>query len=1285
MIWGNISDTSNGSASFVLFQEVAGGTTYLDRFRVDHSGNVYVGGQLCFGSYGSANCSDTWGVSSLPIGSINQTLRYNGTGWEASNILINNNTNIGINTNSPVYRLDVNGQMRLQPSTQPTANRGVIYFDSTTNKFRCSEDGTSFVDCISSGGSLPGGSVNQTLRYNGTTWVASNLLYNNNTNIGIGTTAPGQKLDVAGSIKLSEDIYTVDNKSIRVDAARGTNFYIGNYADGSGFGYNTTYKTNLSVEGDIAGDRLCIEADCRDSWPSGLSGAGTANYVAKFNDTTTLGDSQIFDNGTNVGIGVAAPTSKLEIDGNVTLYSELPADRMIISSPRTNLFVRAGNGALSRGGNLNLLSGDGSGGMGGDILITAGAGRNALFAADHNGGNVKINPGQKNDNGLDGDIYINNLRGNAYMGRVSSDFSLTVLGNESITGRLGINTNSPAYRLDVNGQMRLQPSSQPTPVKGVIYFDSNANKFRCSEDGTSFVDCIGSGGTPATLPTGAINQTLRHDGTTWVASNLLYNNNTNIGIGTNAPTIKLAVGDSDTGLHWISDGNLAIYTNNVERVRFNSAGNIGIGTIAPGQKLDVAGNIRLFGDLYVSNNKSIRVDNATANTTILVGNYGDNGSFVYGTTPSVNLAVEGDVAGDRLCIENDCRDSWSAIGNLPSGVTNETLRYSGTDWVSSGVLVNNGTNVGIGTNSPTEKLDVSGNIKGNIIQSVTGTNQGVVEMGGRARISSPWTTGESLHIRTAQGLAGGTGQIKFFFGGTNDMEGAGVEQRYFMTANEFRPTINGGVSLGNSSFRWGNIYSNGTIDTSGNVNITGSGNNYFAGNIGIGVASPATKLDVNGQIKISGGSPGLNKILTSDTVGLATWKTASELGLAGGLVGTGSTNYVAKFTGAGALGNSQIVDNGTSVGIGTASPPSGVKLAVNSNNQGGIYADTTNGTAISGTAQGTGASSVSVGVYGSISPGSVGTSAAGFFSGRLVTDKLCLGSYLNTTDCVTSFSELGLPTGATNQTLRYNGTTWVGNSVLINDGSKIGIGASPSLSATTNIRSANILIPALMLTNSSYDIVWGTNETLRLGEWDGATFTERLAILDDGRLGIGVATPAEALEIGDAATGVARVRITDTTNNPELQLQYGGVSGEHWGIYANQSNADSFNIWSYNGGLSGDRLTILQSGNVGIGITTPAAKLDINGSLRVRGISSNTTNSRIMTTDSSGNVTYRDPGSWAIGTTLYSCPFHSLPNDCSMSSTGQPCYGQVSTNNRCYYMVSSYGVCAEYNDSCSLL
>ena len=45
------------------------------------------------------------------------------------------------------------------------------------------------------------------------------------------------------------------------------------------------------------------------------------------------------------------------------------------------------------------------------------------------------------------------------------------------------------------------------------------------------------------------------------------------------------------------------------------------------------------------------------------------------------------------------------------------------------------------------------------------------------------------------------------------------------------------------------------------------------GNVGIGTLLPSTELEVNGQIKITGGTPGLGKVLTSDAVGLAYWQT----------------------------------------------------------------------------------------------------------------------------------------------------------------------------------------------------------------------------------------------------------------------------------------------------------------------------------------------------------------------------------------------------------------------------
>jgi hypothetical protein len=53
-----------------------------------------------------------------------------------------------------------------------------------------------------------------------------------------------------------------------------------------------------------------------------LSGdlVGTPNYVAKYTPTGTgINDSQIYDNGTNVGVGTATPGAKLEVSGQVKI------------------------------------------------------------------------------------------------------------------------------------------------------------------------------------------------------------------------------------------------------------------------------------------------------------------------------------------------------------------------------------------------------------------------------------------------------------------------------------------------------------------------------------------------------------------------------------------------------------------------------------------------------------------------------------------------------------------------------------------------------------------------------------------------------------------------------------------------------------------------------------------------------------------------------------------------------------------------------------------------------
>lgn len=57
------------------------------------------------------------------------------------------------------------------------------------------------------------------------------------------------------------------------------------------------------------------------TWASAAAGSGTINTVAKFTTTSTVGNSNITDDGTyvsistSVGIGIATPTAKLQIDG----------------------------------------------------------------------------------------------------------------------------------------------------------------------------------------------------------------------------------------------------------------------------------------------------------------------------------------------------------------------------------------------------------------------------------------------------------------------------------------------------------------------------------------------------------------------------------------------------------------------------------------------------------------------------------------------------------------------------------------------------------------------------------------------------------------------------------------------------------------------------------------------------------------------------------------------------------------------------------------------------------
>ena len=179
-------------------------------------------------------------------------------------------------------------------------------------------------------------------------------------------------------------------------------------------------------------------------------------------------------------------------------------------------------------------------------------------------------------------------------------------------GNVGIGTTNPLNKLHVAGTgagaagIYLNDAAPGTNT--ATLYNSGGNLYWA---GTNL-----SGGM---LPSGTFDgQTLRYTGAAWAANGNLFNNGTNVGIGTTNPLSKLQVhADTNQNFHITSDsGELQIAAmndavNSTVQMRFAASeynfeyGNVGIGTTNPLNKLTVNGNANFTGHLAIGNNAVI--------------------------------------------------------------------------------------------------------------------------------------------------------------------------------------------------------------------------------------------------------------------------------------------------------------------------------------------------------------------------------------------------------------------------------------------------------------------------------------------------------------------------------------------------------------------------------------------------------------------------------------------------------------------------------------------------------